>query len=189
MGVIRSLGFQSSGLKSSFKELGTRDSSVGNISITPSTGTTALMEIAFLDNSDGGFPFRRDFIDLRDKNGDLLCLAWVGSWHQTHPDLSSLVDFEPLTIWRQVSIPLVYTQLVEIVIHIYFFCTLFGMQVSSRREYHWSIFSKKSTNHIVIFTTSGNAINPAQMHSQHFQYLRPTQFIREPSGAFKPVKL
>jgi len=45
----------------------------------------------------------RDFIDLRDKNGDLLCLAWV-------------------------SIPLVYTQLVEIVIHIYFLCTLFGMQ-------------------------------------------------------------
>ena len=32
------------------------------------------------------------------------------------------------THW-QVSIPLVYTQLVEIVIHIYFLCTLFGMQV------------------------------------------------------------
>ena len=108
------------------------------------------VEILFLDNSDGDSPFRRDFIDLRDKNGDLLCLAWVGSWHQTHPDLSSLVYFKPLTIWRQVSIPLVYTQLVEIVIHIYFFCTLFGMQVSSRREYHWSFFSKKSTNHLVI---------------------------------------
>ena len=51
------------------------------------------MRIAFLDNSDGGSPFRRDFIDLRDKNGDLLCLAWVGSWHQSHPDLSSLVYF------------------------------------------------------------------------------------------------
>ena len=49
------------------------------------------MEILFLDNSDGDSPFRRDFIDLRDKNGDLLCLAWVGSWHQTHPDLRSLV--------------------------------------------------------------------------------------------------
>ena len=109
------------------------------------------MRIAFLDNSDGGSPFRRDFIDLRDKNGDLLCLAWVGSWHQTHPDLSSLVYFEPLTQWRQVSIPLVYTQLVEIVIHIYFFCTLFGMQVLSRREYYCSIFSKKSTDHLVLY--------------------------------------
>ena len=184
LGVFRSLGFQSSGLKSCFNELGTRGSSVGNISITPSTGTTPLMEILFLDNSDGDSPFRRDFIDLRDKNGDLLCLAWVGSWHQTHPDLSSLVDFEPLTQWHQVSIPLVYTQLVEIVIHIYFFCTLFGMQVSSRREYHWSKFSKKSTNHLVI-QSRGNAINP----TQHFQYLRPTQFIREPSGTFKPVRL
>ena len=93
LGVIRSLGFQSSGLKSSFNELGTRGSSVGNISITLSTGATPLMEILFLDNSDGDSPFRRDFIDLRDKNGDLLCLAWVGSWHQTHPDLSSLVYF------------------------------------------------------------------------------------------------
>ena len=140
--MIRSLGFQSSGLKSSFNELGTRDSSVGNISITLSTGTTALMEVLFFDNSDGDYPFRRDFIDLRDKNGDLLCLAWVGSLHQSHPDLRSLVHFEPLTQWHQVSIPLVYTQLVEIVIHIYFFCTLFGMQVPSRREYDWSTFQK-----------------------------------------------
>ena len=46
----------------------------------------------------------RDFEDLRAKNGDLLLCAWV-------------------------TIPLVYTQLVEIVIHIYFLCTLLGMQV------------------------------------------------------------
>ena len=86
------------------------------------------VEILFLDNSDGDSPFRRDFIDLRDKNGDLLCLAWVGSWHQTHPDLSSLVYFKPLTIWRQVSIPLVYTQLVTMAVNVYFLVALFGRQ-------------------------------------------------------------
>ena len=112
------------------------------------------VEILFLDNSDGDSPFRRDFIDLRDKNGDLLCLAWVGSWHQTHPDLSSLVDFEPLSQRRQVSIPLVYTQLVEIVIHIYFFCTLFGMQVSSRREYHCSNFYRTRVRSLRILVTN-----------------------------------
>ena len=44
-------------------------------------------------------------------------------------NLSSYICMVSTSTHWQVRIPLVYTQLVEIVIHIYFLCTLFGMQV------------------------------------------------------------
>ena len=71
----------------------------------------------------------------------------------------------------QVSIPLVYTQLVEIVIHIYFLCTLFGMQVQITLRMFMQMIMRMLIVHLKEFSKlSSFPVSSANMVHQGAQW-------------------
>ena len=69
--------------------------------------------------------------------------------------LSSYICMVSTSAHWQVSIPLVYTQLVEIVIHIYFLCTLFGMQVQITMR----LFNDQSNDNENVHANDNEGVN------------------------------
>ena len=85
--------------------------------------------------------------------------------------LSSYICMVSTSAHWQVSIPLVYTQLVEIVIHIYFLCTLFGMQVQITLRMFMQMIMRMLIVHLKEFSKlSSFPVSSANMVHQGAQW-------------------
>ena len=120
-----------------------------------------------------GSPAHSLFKSLQKSVKKPISLPWSTSM-STCRDLTKIEELiHRLFNFAWVNIPLVYTQLVQIAVDMYFFCTLFGFQVNFLCVVLKSVFLSTS------FLFSDQCVT--------FQFLRPTHFLQDSDGTFREV--